>query len=491
MDETVPPSLPAIPLDLYLEMHRVNQVVARAMSETALAREDNPIAGLYKHILQATPPVIKNLIARQIFDCRGNPTLEAEVVTTKGVFRACAPSGAVAPGRYEVFELRDNFPDEFHGKGVLSAVGSVDEVIAPALIGMDPTCQQEIDDLMTQTLDGTGNLSRLGANAILSVSMAICKAGAAECGLPLYRYIAEMAGNPQFVLPVPAFNVISGGVLTSNRLSVKEFLILPTGATSFKEAMRMGTEVYHDLKAIIKAKYGQDAINVTDEGGFSPNLGGNKEALDLIVEAIEKAGYTGRIRIGLDIAATAMLTEEGTYDMDFKDDQGMPPRTGEEMISLYEEYCEQYPIVSIEDPFHQDDFTNSAKLTALGICQVVGDELLVTNPQRVSAAVQGRVCNTLLLKVNQIGTVSEAIEAARLAKEARWEIMASHRSGETEDSFLADLSVGLACEQVKAGAPCRSERLAKYNQLLRIEEDLGLDGIFAADKSYKFMPWRK
>uniref|UniRef100_A0A7S0RFK0 phosphopyruvate hydratase n=1 Tax=Pyramimonas obovata TaxID=1411642 RepID=A0A7S0RFK0_9CHLO len=483
--------LPRVPLDAYLDMHRVNQVVQRAMSETALAREEIPEAGLYKHILQATPPVIKQLRGRVIYDCRGNPAVEAEVVTAKGKFRASAPSGAMPPGRYEAFELRDKVPSQFHGKGVQRAIKHINEVIAPAIVGMNPSYQQEIDDIMTQMLDGTGNLSKLGANTILSVSMAVCKAGAVECALPLYRYIGEMVGNSQFVLPVPAFNVINGGLLASNHLSVKEFLILPVGANSFTEAMRMGTEVYHHLKALIKVKYGQDAINVGDEGGFTPPLNDNSDALDLIVDAIDKAGYTGKVRISLDIAATSMLTEDGTYDMDFKKYSGMATRTGDEMIALYEEYCERYPIVSIEDPFHQDDFENTSNFTALGLCQVVGDELLASRPQRVAAAAQAKVCNALLLKMNQVGTISEALQAAYLAKEARWDIVAGHRSGESEDPFLADLAVGLACGQIKAGAPCRSERLAKYNQLLRIEEDLGKAAVFANGANYRSMPYTK
>merc|ERR1712216_656892 len=306
--------------------------------------------------------------------------------------------------------------------------------------------------------------------------MAVCKAGAASKGMPLYKHIAELAENPtdKMHMPVPAFNVINGGSHAGNKLAMQEFMILPVGASSFAEAMRMGSEVYHNLKSVIKKKYGQDACNVGDEGGFAPNIQENKEGLELLKEAIEKAGYTGKIKIGMDVAAAEFYTADKMYDLDFKteDNDGSMKKTGEEMIAMYKEFCSEYPIVSIEDPFDQDDFENTGILTSSGVCEVVGDDLLVTNPERVATAIEAKACNALLLKVNQIGSISEAIEAVRMSKKAGWGVMASHRSGETEDSYIADLSVGLATGQIKTGAPCRSERLSKYNQLLRIEEEL-------------------
>jgi enolase len=375
------------------------------------------------------------------------------------------------------------------GKGVTKAVENVNTIIAPALVGKDPTDQKAIDDLMIE-LDGTKNKGKLGANAILAVSMAVSKAGAAEKGVPLYKHIADLAGNGKLVLPVPAFNVINGGSHAGNKLAMQEFMILPVGASTFAEAMRMGSEVYHNLKTVIKAKYGQDACNVGDEGGFAPNIQENKEGLELLKEAIEKAGYTGKIKIGMDVAAAEFYTEDKMYDLDFKteNNDGSMKKTGEEMIEMYKEFCSEYPIVSIEDPFDQDDFENTGLLTGSGVCQVVGDDLLVTNPERVATAIEAKACNALLLKVNQIGSISEAIEAVRMSKKAGWGVMASHRSGETEDSYIADLAVGLATGQIKTGAPCRSERLSKYNQLLRIEEELGADAVYAGE-TYRHIGW--
>lgn len=375
------------------------------------------------------------------------------------------------------------------GKGVTKAVENVNTIIAPALIGKDPTDQKAIDDLMIE-LDGTKNKGKLGANAILAVSMAVSKAGAAEKGVPLYKHIADLAGNGKLVLPVPAFNVINGGSHAGNKLAMQEFMILPVGASTFAEAMRMGSEVYHNLKTVIKAKYGQDACNVGDEGGFAPNIQENKEGLELLKEAIEKAGYTGKIKIGMDVAAAEFYTEDKMYDLDFKteNNDGSMKKSGEEMIEMYKEFCSEYPIVSIEDPFDQDDFENTGLLTGSGVCQVVGDDLLVTNPERVATAIEAKACNALLLKVNQIGSISEAIEAVRMSKKAGWGVMASHRSGETEDSYIADLAVGLATGQIKTGAPCRSERLSKYNQLLRIEEELGADAVYAGE-TYRHIGW--
>ncbi|XP_057460097.1 enolase 1 [Actinidia eriantha] len=431
---------------------------------------------------------IQSVKARQIFDSRGNPTVEVDLCLSNGVIaRAAVPSGA-STGIYEALELRDGGSD-YLGKGVSKAVENVNAIIAPALIGKDPRDQVAIDNFMVQQLDGTVNewgwcKQKLGANAILAVSLAVCKAGASVQNIPLYKHIANIAGNKKLVLPVPAFNVINGGSHAGNKLAMQEFMILPVGASTFREAMKMGVEVYHHLKAVIKKKYGQDATNVGDEGGFAPNIQENKEGLELLKTAIAKAGYTGKVVIGMDVAASEFYNEKDkTYDLNFKEENndGSQKITGDQLKDLYKSFVDEYPIVSIEDPFDQDDWEHYTKMTCeIGEkVQIVGDDLLVTNPKRVEKAIKEKACNALLLKVNQIGSVTESIEAVKMSKHAGWGVMASHRSGETEDTFIADLSVGLATGQIKTGAPCRSERLAKYNQLLRIEEELGSEAVYA------------
>ncbi|XP_010177180.1 PREDICTED: gamma-enolase isoform X2 [Mesitornis unicolor] len=379
---------------------------------------------------------VERIHAREILDSRGNPTVEVDLYTHKGMFRAAVPSGA-STGIYEALELRDNDKSRFLGK------------------------------------------AKFGANAILGVSLAVCKAGAAEKDVPLYRHIADLAGNSDLILPVPAFNVINGGSHAGNKLAMQEFMILPVGAESFRDAMRIGAEVYHNLKSVIKDKYGKDATNVGDEGGFAPNILENSEALELLKEAIDKAGYTDKIVIGMDVAASEFY-RDGKYDLDFKSPDD-PSRyiSADELGDLYQSFVRDYPVVSIEDPFDQDDWEAWSKFTANVGIQIVGDDLTVTNPKRIERAVEEKACNCLLLKVNQIGSVTEAIQACKLAQENGWGVMVSHRSGETEDTFIADLVVGLCTGQIKTGAPCRSERLAKYNQLMRIEEELGDEARFA------------
>lgn len=423
---------------------------------------------------------IQKIFARMIFDSRGNPTVEVDLTTEKGLFRAAVPSGA-STGIYEALELRDEVKSEYHGKGVKKAVSNINDVIAPALLkeNIQVTDQAAVDDFMLK-LDGTENKSKFGANAILGVSLAACKAGAAHKGIPLYKHIAELAGTPEIILPVPAFNVINGGSHAGNKLAMQEFMILPTGASSFSEAMRMGSEVYHHLKKVIHQSFGLDATAVGDEGGFAPNILENKEALKLINTAIEKAGYTGKIEIGMDVAASE-FHKNGKYDLDFKNPQSDPTNHLEpaKLAALYQEFIAENPMVSIEDPFDQDDWAAWTDLTANTQIQIVGDDLTVTNPKRIAMAVERKACNCLLLKVNQIGTVTESIQAHKLAKDNGWGTMVSHRSGETEDAFIADLVVGLSTGQIKTGAPCRSERLAKYNQILRIEEELGAGAKYA------------
>ncbi|KAK9501811.1 hypothetical protein O3M35_012474 [Rhynocoris fuscipes] len=422
---------------------------------------------------------IKKLHARQIYDSRGNPTVEVDLWTEHGLFRAAVPSGA-STGVHEALELRDGVKDQWLGKGVLKAVSNVNDIIAPKLIagGFDVTDQRAIDCCLLE-LDGTPTKKKLGANAILGVSIAVCKAGAAAKGCPIYKHISELAGT-KLIMPVPALNVINGGSHAGNKLAMQEFMILPTGAESFSDAMRIGSEVYHHLKAVIKKKFGLDATAVGDEGGFAPNIQENKEGLLLINEAIEKAGYCGKVDIGMDVASSEFY-KDGKYDLDFKNPNSDKSKYLEpdQLMSLYKEFIDEFPIVSIEDPFDQDHWDAWTKFHCSVNIQIVGDDLTVTNPTRITEAVEKKACNCLLLKVNQIGTISESIDAHLLAHKNGWGTMVSHRSGETEDAFIADLVVGLGCGQIKTGAPCRSERLAKYNQLLRIEEELGCDAVYA------------
>lgn len=408
--------------------------------------------------------------------------MEVDLVTAKGLFRAAVPSGA-STGIYEAVELRDGDKSRFLGKGVTNAVNNVNTTIAEALVGKSVLDQAAIDKLLID-LDGTPNKGKLGANAILGVSLAVCKAGAAEKGVPLFKHISDLAGysDKPWVMPVPSFNVINGGSHAGNKLAMQEFMILPVGATSFREAMRIGAEVYQNLKLVIKAKYGQDACNVGDEGGFAPNILENREGLELIKTAVEKAGYTDKVRFGMDVAASEFFVD-GKYDLDFKtkDNDGSQVVTGSALGDIYKTFVKDFPMVSIEDPYDQDDWEAYTQLTTdMGeAVQIVGDDLLVTNPTRIQTAVEKKACNALLLKVNQIGSVTESIDACKMAQAQGWGVMVSHRSGETSDSFIADLVVGLRTGQIKTGAPCRSERLSKYNQLLRIEEELGAEAGFA------------
>ncbi|KAK2970101.1 hypothetical protein RJ640_018421 [Escallonia rubra] len=448
-----------------------------ALKSRGLSVRSSAVAAPAAAVKVAKEHAVKSVKARQIIDSRGNPTVEVDLVTDD-LYRSAVPSGA-STGIYEALELRDGDKGVYGGKGVLNAVKNINEILGPKLIGVDVRNQADFDAIMLE-IDGTPNKSKLGANAILGVSLSVCRAGAGAKGIPLYKHIQEISGTKELVMPVPAFNVINGGSHAGNNLAMQEFMILPVGATSFAEALRMGSEVYHTLKGIIKAKYGQDACNVGDEGGFAPNVQDNREGLVLLINAIEKAGYTGKIKIGMDVAASEFLTKDGKYDLNFKKqpNDGAHVLTAHSLGELYREFIKDFPIVSIEDPFDQDDWSSWTSLQSSVDIQIVGDDLLVTNPKRIVEGIQKKACNALLLKamlsvVNQIGTVTESIQAALDSKAAGWGVMVSHRSGETEDNFIADLSVGLASGQIKTGAPCRSERLAKYNQLLRIEEELG------------------
>lgn len=404
------------------------------------------------------------------------------------MFRASVPSGA-STGAYEACELRDG-GSRYMGKGVLQAVKNVDEILGPALKGMDPTEQQAIDDIMLK-LDGTPNKSNLGANSILGVSLAVSKAGAAAKGVPLYAHYADLAGNKEakYTMPIPCFNVINGGSHAGNKLAFQEYFVIPTGATSFKEAMEIGCEVYHTLGKIIKAKFGGDATLIGDEGGFAPPCD-NREGCELIMEALKQAGYENKCTIGLDVAASEFrVKDEDKYDLDFKYDGDII--SGEALGDLYQSLAADYPIVTVEDPFDEDDWANWSKFTAKNgeAFQIVGDDLTVTNIEKIDRAIEEKSCTCLLLKVNQIGSISESIAAVTKAKQAGWGVMTSHRSGETEDTYIADLAVGLCTGQIKTGAPCRSERLAKYNQLLRIEEELGAENTIYAGKGFRTTAW--
>jgi len=335
---------------------------------------------------------IKSVKAREILDSRGNPTIEVDLVTDKGLFRAAVPSGA-STGIYEALELRDNDKSRYLGKGVLTAVANVNDIIASHVVGKNPANQEEIDNIMFK-LDGTENKSKLGANAILGVSLAVCKAGAAEKGIPLYKHIAQISGNNKIHMPVPAFNVINGGSHAGNKLAFQEFMILPVGASSFTEAMKMGSEVYHHLKSIINQKYGQDATNVGDEGGFAPNIQGAKEGLELLKQAIAKAGYTDKVKIGMDVAASEFYVD-GKYDLDWKSKtkSAKDIKTSDEFAEVYRQYAKDYPVISIEDPYDQDDWEAYQKLTAsvANHVQIVGDDLLVTNPKRIKTAIEKKL----------------------------------------------------------------------------------------------------
>jgi len=412
---------------------------------------------------------IANVISREILDSRGNPTVEVEVHTTLGnIGRAAVPSGA-STGAHEACELRDGDKKRFMGKGVFNAVDNVREKLAPEIIGLPVTDQVYIDKIL-RDVDGTENKSNLGANAILGVSLAVAKAAALDVKLPLYRYVG---GSQACRLPVPLMNLINGGAHANNGMDVQEFMIVPTVNNSYAESLRAGAEIFHTLKKILGKKGLSTAVG--DEGGFAPKLGTNQEALDLLMEAIQEAGYEPgqNVFLALDVAATEMY-KDGKYQW-----QGSLI-TPKELQAVYKSWSEKYPLVSIEDGFSEDDWDAWASITAeLGShLQLVGDDLFVTNPKRLRQGIDKKTANALLVKVNQIGTLTETFEAVNLAQRNKYKTIMSHRSGETEDTTIADLAVALNCHQIKTGSLCRSERIAKYNQLLRIEEDLAGMGVY-------------
>lgn len=417
---------------------------------------------------------IEEVFARQIFDSRGNPTVEVDVITENGILgRAAVPSGA-STGEYEAVELRDGDKSAYMGKGVLKAVANVNEIIAPEVIGESVFDQKGIDALMIQ-LDGTPNKAKLGANAILGVSLAIAKAAAIETGQPLYRYIGGVNAN---TLPVPMMNIINGGSHADNSIDFQEFMIMPVGAETFSDAIKMGGEIFHNLAKVLKAK--GMSTNVGDEGGFAPNLGSNEEAIETIVDAITKAGYTPGedVMIALDSASSEFYNkEEKVYHFHKSDGRKL---SSEEMAQYWADWTAKYPIISIEDGMDENDWEGWKSLTdKVGEkVQIVGDDLFVTNVEKLSRGIEEGIGNAILIKFNQIGTLTETIEAVQMATKAGYKSVMSHRSGETEDTTIADLAVALSTGQIKTGSMSRTDRIAKYNQLLRIEEELGESAYF-------------
>ena len=416
---------------------------------------------------------ISDVIAREILDSRGNPTIEVDVVLAEGVIgRAAVPSGA-STGSREALELRDGDARRYLGRGVLKAVDHVERVIAPAIIGLEAVNQVFLDETMRE-LDGTANKAKLGANAMLAVSMAAARAGAEVLGMPLYRYLG---GTNTKLLPVPLMNVLNGGAHADNNVDVQEFMIAPVGFDTFGRALRAGVECYHALKAVLKAKKLSTAVG--DEGGFAPNLTSNEQALEVLVEAIKKAGYKpGKdVVLALDVAASEFY-KKGSYLLDA---EAKPKKSGDELIAIYERWCKTYPIVSIEDGMAEGDWAGWKKLSErLGEkVQLVGDDIFVTNTTILAEAITKKIGNSVLIKVNQIGTLTETFDCIQMAHRAGNSCVVSHRSGETEDSLIADVAVALNLGQIKTGAPARGERTAKYNQLLRIEEELGEDARYA------------
>ncbi|MEE1038183.1 MAG: phosphopyruvate hydratase [Eubacterium sp.] len=422
---------------------------------------------------------IDDVIAREVLDSRGNPTVEVEVILNDGTIgRAIVPSGA-STGAHEAVELRDGDGARYLGKGVLQAVENVNTVLAEELIGLNPMDQVGLDMLMIE-LDGTSNKGNLGANAILGVSMAAADASAKALGLPLFKYLGGVNGK---VLPTPMMNILNGGSHADNTVDIQEFMIMPVGAPTFREALRMGAEVFHNLKAVLKAK-GMNT-SVGDEGGFAPNLATNEEAIAVIIEAIEKAGYKpgDDVKIALDVAASEFFDAEANiYNLT---GEGVS-RTAAEMVEFYEMLCEKYPIVSIEDGLAEDDWDGWKLLTEkLGKkVQLVGDDLFVTNTARLAEGIEKGIANSILIKVNQIGTLTETFDAIEMAKKAGYTAVVSHRSGETEDVTISDIVVGLNAGQIKTGSLCRTDRIAKYNQLLRIEEMLEGTAQYAGDDAF-------
>jgi len=421
---------------------------------------------------------ITDVHARQILDSRGNPTVEVDVITESGILgRAAVPSGA-STGKHEAVELRDNDKSKWMGKGVLQAVRNVNEIIADQLIGIDVTKQSYIDSLLIK-IDGTENKAKLGANATLAVSMAAARAAAEESSLPLFRYLGGVNAT---VLPMPLMNILNGGVHADNKIDFQEFMIVPIGANSFSEGLRWGVEIFHTLKSVLKKK--GYSTNVGDEGGFAPDIKSNEEAIETVLAAIEAAGYKAGEQIGIAMdAASSEMFDDKTKSYKFYKSSGKTI-SSDDMVAYWSEWAKKYPIVSIEDGMAEEDWDGWKKLTdAIGSkCQLVGDDLFVTNTKILQRGIDSKTANSILIKVNQIGTITETINAVQLAQTNGYTTIMSHRSGETEDTTIADLAVALNCGQIKTGSASRTDRMAKYNQLIRIEEMLGENGIYPKGK---------
>ncbi len=424
---------------------------------------------------------ITKIKAREILDSRGNPTVEVDIVTENGIFRAMTPSGASA-GQHEALELRDNDKSRYFGKGTLKAVENVNKIIAPKIVGLDCRHQETIDKIMIK-LDGTENKDKFGANAILPVSMAITKAGAAAKNIPLYLYIGELFGVMPHKLPVPMCNVINGGKHAGQENSIQEHMLMPTGAKSFTEGIRMISESYHHLAKLLKQKFGAGGILIGDEGGFAPvQITDVNERLDFMLKAVDNAGYSGMMKIAMDPASSEFFYD-GTYKI------GKKSYSGGEMVDFYADLCKKYPIISIEDGLAEDDWDSWVEMVKkLGSkIQIVGDDLFVTNTKRIQKGIELNAANSVLIKLNQIGSVTETLNAIKIAHDGGWTAVVSHRSGETEDNFIADLVVGTSAGQIKTGAPARSDRNAKYNQLMRIEEELGEESEYSGSDFHFLM----
>eukprot|EP00897_Mesotaenium_endlicherianum_P009068 jgi/Mesen1/818/ME000111S10964 len=458
----------------YLDKHKLNARLGESVNAAVRAKADDPVIYIAKYLAKTNPSVITKIHARQIFDHGGNPAVEVDLHTSKGMYRASAPSGASS----EMYEPRERGGDDEKSrlieKGVAEAVAHVNGVIGPALVGKDPKEQGSIDRLMRAELDKSSIEAEVGASsAMMAVSLAVCKAGAAEKEVPLYQHIGDLAGNQKFVLPVPAFSAISSGPHSAgSEHAIQEIMILPVGARSFTEALRMGAETRHHLQAAMREKYGQGAGGTGGEGGLPPGLQSTKEGLGLVKEAIARAGLADSVKVSLGAAAPDSATDADSRDAGSHGSRG---KTVAETVEIFRSFCSDYPVVSIEAPFEQEGSDEASRaLTALNLCQVVGDRSLVGDHKKVAQAIERKTCNALFLKMDHVGTVSEALEAVKLARDAGWGVVAALGSGEAEDAWIADLAVGLAAGCIQSSAPCPAgELLAKFNQLLRVEEKLG------------------
>ncbi|CAI5511948.1 unnamed protein product [Closterium sp. Naga37s-1] len=477
----------------YLDRHKLSLRIEEAVNAAVRAKTDEPIAFIARHLQRAAPSVILTVKGRMVLDARGEPTVEAEVGSHRGKFRASVPTG-VTSGIYEAVEVRDGDEGEFFGRGVQRAVGNVSEAIAAAVVGRDPREQGEIDRLMAAELDQTDNKGELGANAILAVSLAVCRAGAAERELPLHEYIASLAAVPHPSLPVPELALLSGALTPSSAASppFHSLSILPLGASTFAEAVRIGAEVQHCLQALAAERFGSPtAALVTDDGSLGLPLTSIRDGLQLLTSAVAKAGHTEKVKISIHAALGGRVTDEGHYDLGMQQQDldgsvdisitsasssSLEQVTVQQLIDVYQQLCSEFPIVSIEDPFDQEDFDATQALSEAGFTQVVGNDLLVSNAKRLAQAIERRTCSGIAIKLPLIGTLSEALEVAKAARAAGWAVVVAGgvgRQGDTEDCMLADVAVGMGAQRIKAGGVCRGERCAKYNQLLRIEEELG------------------